>query len=204
MVAVPEVCIAVPVAQVDTGRTTVPVHRRRVVAVAVSPMELLRPESDLARLVEGFPQIDLLLAAEDAPVASPGSLGVLGCPDALDLDDLDLDDREDCDDDEAELPVDEIREGVDRLGLPGLQLHRLGLRPPLSPLAEGDLVAALSELVGFDPEPGVYCLAPAPSPSDPGRTVVNRAAQRIAQVYGIPLLRYRCLELSIVETDRAR
>jgi len=33
--------------------------------------------------------------------------------------------------------------------------------------------------------------------------VVNRAAQRIAQVYGIPLLRYRCLELSVVADESA-
>jgi hypothetical protein len=65
------------------------------------------------------------------------------------------------------------------------------------PGAEADLVAAMSELVGFDPEPGVYCLAP--TPSDPGRVAAARAAQRIAQVYGIPLLRYRCLELSLVD-----
>ena len=65
------------------------------------------------------------------------------------------------------------------------------------------MVAAISELVGFDPEPGVYCLAPNPTAADPGRTVVNRAAQRIAQVYGIPLLRYRCLELSVVGDEGA-
>ncbi|MGH8917389.1 MAG: hypothetical protein ACRD0H_03475, partial [Actinomycetes bacterium] len=65
--------------------------------------------------------------------------------------------------------------------------------------AESDLVAAMSELVGFDPEPGVYCLAPAPWPTDPGREVVIAAAQRIARVYGIPLLRYRCMELSVVD-----
>src|SRR5205823_6082278 len=38
---------------------------------------------------------------------------------------------------------------------------------------------------GFDPEPGVYCLAPA-LPAD---GVIVRAAQRIARVYGLPLLR---------------
>jgi hypothetical protein len=59
-------------------------------------------------------------------------------------------------------------------------------------------VAALSELVGFDPEPGLYCLAPAAAPADSAPGVVERAVQRIARVYGIPLLRYRCLELAVV------
>jgi hypothetical protein len=189
MVAVPEMRFCAPVARTDTGRSVVPAHRRRVVAVAVSPMELLRPESDLARLVEGFPHVDLLVAGEDVPATAPGPVGLLSYADYPD-DDLD-----------AEAEVDEVDAGVVRLGLPDLHLHRLGLRPPLNAAAEGDLVAALSELVGFDPEPGVYCLAPAPAVGDPGRTVVNRAAQRIAQVYGIPLLRYRCLELSVVGED---
>jgi hypothetical protein len=56
----------------------------------------------------------------------------------------------------------------------------------------------MSELVGFDPEPGLYCLAPAMAPADPARNVVERAVQRIARVYGVPLLRYRCLELAVV------
>ncbi|OLT14623.1 hypothetical protein BJF78_18040 [Pseudonocardia sp. CNS-139] len=164
-----------PVAEAVTGRFAVPTHRR-VVAVAVSPMELLRPESDLARLAEGFPQVDLLVAADDSPVQA-------------------IDDE---DEEWADAAAAEVREGIGRLGIAGLALHRLGLRQPFPVAAEDDLVAALSELVGFDPEPGVYCLAPAAAPGDPGRTVVIRAAQRIAQVYGIPLLRYRCLELSVV------
>lgn len=174
VVAVPEAAASDPVPAV-AGRPVVPARRRRVVAVTVSPMELLRPASDLVRLIEGFSQIDLLVAF-----------------------DFDSDDDDDgCDD---------LRERVAQLGLPGLDLHRLGLRAPLGPRVEDDLVAALSELVGFDPEPGVYCLAPVPSvaaPSgvDPGHGVVNRAVQRIAQVYGLPLLRYRCLELAVVGDD---
>jgi hypothetical protein len=192
MVAVPEMCVSAPVAKTDTGRSSVPVHSRRVVAVAVSAMELLRPESDLVRLIEGFPHVDLLVAGEDLPATAPGPVGVLGYTEYADYDD-----DQDGAGASGDPDVDEVRDGVARLGLPGLHLHRLGLRLPLHPGAEGDLVAALSELVGFDPEPGVYCLAPAPALGDPGRTV-NRAAQRIAQVYGIPLLRYRCLELSVV------
>lgn len=169
MVAVPEMPVSEPVAGAATGGSAVPASR--AVAVTVSPMELLRPESHLAELIAGFPQVELLVAADD------------GRPDP---------------DDELDHPGEELRASAARLGLPGLALHRLGLPSPLPATAEGDLVAALSELVGFDPEPGLYCLAPAPAPADPARGVVERAAERIAQVYGIPLLRYRCLELSVV------
>jgi hypothetical protein len=186
MVAVSEMPFSGPVAAPSViGRTPVSTHHRRAVAVAVSPMELLRPESDLARLVEEFPQVDLLVVGDDERV---------GTPVVEALDDY-VDGYGDAQDD--------VRAEVDRLGLPGLHLHRLGLRPPYGVWAEHDVVAAISELVGFDPEPGVYCLAPNPAPSDAGRTVVNRAAQRIAQVYGIPLLRYRCLELSVVGDESA-
>jgi hypothetical protein len=174
MVAVPEMPVSEPVAGAATGSSNVPASR--AVAVTVSPMELLRPESDLARLVAGFPQVELLVAADD------------GNQDA----------DADADADDLDQAGEELRESAARLGLPGLSLHRLGLPNPLPATAEGDLVAALSELVGFDPEPGVYCLAPAPAPGDPARSVVDRAAQRIARVYGIPLLRYGCLELAVV------
>jgi hypothetical protein len=155
-------------------------------------MELFRPESDLARLLESFHEVDLLLAVDDAPVATPGPVRVLGPAGSLPLV---LDERDDDEDDDDQ---DDIQARVAALELTDLQVHRLGLRYPLGPAAEDDMVAALSELVGFDPEVGVYCLAPAESPTDGDRTAACRAAQRIAQVYGIPLLRYRCLELSVV------
>jgi hypothetical protein len=170
MVAVTEIPVSEPVAGATGGSA---VLASRVVAISVTPMELMRPESDLARLVAGFPEVELLVAADD------------GCHDADPDDDFDR-------------AGDELRVSAARLDVPGLTLHRLGLPTPLPATAEGDLVAALSELVGFDPEPGVYCLAPVQAPADPARSVVERAVQRIARVYGIPLLRYRCLELSVV------
>jgi hypothetical protein len=169
MVAVPEMPVSEPVAGAATGSSAVPASR--AVAVAVSPMELLRPESHLAELIAGFPQVELLLAVDDSQPDPEDDLDQLG---------------------------DELRSSAARLDLPGLALHRLGLANPLPVTAEGDLVAAMSELVGFDPEQGLYCLAPAPAPSDPALAVVERAVQRIARVYGIPLLRYRCLELAVV------
>jgi hypothetical protein len=195
MVAVPEMCVSAPVAKTDTGRSSVPVHSRRVVAVAVSAMELLRPESDLVRLIEGFPHVDLLVAGEDLPATAPGPVGVLGYTEYADYDD-----DQDGAGASGDPDVDEVRDGVARLGLPGLHLHRLGLRLPLHPGAEGDLVAALSELVGFDPEPGVQVLAPVSPPGD-AHSVIERAVLQIVQVYSLPLQRYRCLELSIVEPE---
>jgi hypothetical protein len=159
-----------------------PSASRRAVAVVVDAMELLRPQSDLVRMLAGFDEVDVLVAAE--------------CP-APDLDDGGDDDGDGDDLDDA--APDELGERLAELDLPRLNTSRLGLRTPFAPTAEDDLVAALSELVGFDPEPGVYCLAPADL--DPARAVVNRAAQRIAQVYGLPMMRYRSLELSVVGAD---
>jgi hypothetical protein len=152
---------------------------RRVVAIALDAVELLRPESDLARLLDSFGRVDVLLAAEDLPVAS------VGAESEDDPDDWAQDDE----------VVDEVKMATAALGHPDLEVHRLALRPPLGPEAEDDLVAALSELIGFDPEPGVYCL----SPATPADGVLVRATRRIARTYALPLLRYRCLELSLVE-----
>ena len=163
---------------------------RRVVAVAVSPMELLRPGSDLLAAIRGAGYVDLLVACEDEPVPDPSPVGVIGGGelDTPDLDDLDDDDSDD-----------DLHDAVAQLGLDELHVHRLGLRPPLGVAADGDLVAAMSELVGFDPEPGVQCLAPVPLPGDPARAAIERAVWRIAEVYSLPVQRYRCLELSVVD-----
>lgn len=166
----------------------------RVVAVAVSPMELLRPGSDLLAAIRGAGYVDLLLVCEDEPVPDPSPVGVLGGG-ALEFD---LDDLDDCSADDPD-DTDDVRAAVAELGIDELHVHRLGLRLPLGPAADGDLVAALSELVGFDPEPGVQCLAPVPLPSDPARAAIEGAVWRIAQVYSLPVQRYRCLELSVVD-----
>jgi len=153
---------------------------RRVVAIAIDAVELLRPGSDLARLLDSFGRADVLLAAEELPVSPVDG------PD---------DDPDDWVRDVG--VVDDVRASTAALGHADLVVHRLALRPPLDAAVEDDLVAAMSELVGFDPGPGVYCLAPA-TPAD---GVLDQAARRIARVYGLPLLRYRCLELSLVEAD---
>ncbi|GAA3222685.1 hypothetical protein GCM10017691_09010 [Pseudonocardia petroleophila] len=198
MVAEPVGGLAVPNAPFPADRSVRPVSQRRFVAVSVCTVELLRPGSDLVRLLEGGRSVDLLVACDDGPVAGPAPVGVLGVGDAVELDAYDDEWDDDREDDGVEL-----RARAAELGLPDLAVHRLGLRSPLGPGAEDDLVAALSELVGFDPEPGVYLLGPAVEAGRAGvdRAVVDRAVQRIAQVYGIPLLRYRCHELTVVDAD---
>ena len=200
MVAVSETDLALPAGvSVPAGDEGL-VAGRRIVAVAVSPTELLRPGSDLMRQIDGAGYVDLLFACEDEPVRDPSPVGVLGGG-ALDptdgswSDDDDSDEPDDGDDDQAA----ELRAAADRLGLAELYLHRLALAQPLGAPAEQDLVAALSELVGFDPEPGVRVLAPTVAAGDRQRAVIDRAVRHIVRVYGLPLQRYRCLELSVVD-----
>ena len=201
MVAVSETGLTVPVDLLKPADGDTADDGRRVVAVAVSPMELLRPGSDLLDEIRDAGYVDLLLVCEDEPVPDPSPVCVLGggaltAPDAAGEFD-DMDEFDDADDDSED--ADDVRAAVAQLGLDELHVHRLGLRPPLGTATDGDLVAALSELVGFDPEPGVQCLAPVPLPTDPARAAIERAVWRIAQVYGLPVHRYRCLELSVVD-----
>ncbi|WP_226360017.1 hypothetical protein [Pseudonocardia sp. ICBG1142] len=74
-----------------------------------------------------------------------------------------------------------------------VRVHRLGLRWAVQDGDEADLVAALSELVGFDPDDDTWCVAPAAAGpvSDPEIEVVRRAVRRVARVYGLPVLPYR-------------
>jgi hypothetical protein len=199
MVAVSDAGLALPADVPIVLPDEESVEGQRIVAIALSPMELLRPGSDLMRMIDGAESVDLLLTCEDEPVAEPSPVGVLGggCPGAeppLAVVDADDDYGDDDDDD-----PDDLRAAVDQLGLDDLHLHRLALRSPIGTAAEPDLVAALSELVGFDPEPGVCVLAPTSLPADPQRSVIDRAVRQIVQVYGLPLRRYRCLELSVVD-----
>lgn len=174
--------------------------RGRLVAVAVTPGELRRPGSDLARLAAGVGQVDLLTACDGTPCREESVLrSYLDYPDygdCPDYDDPDTDDTGGPPAPDAEAADDVVATAGPELAQ--LRLHRLGLHAPLGPRFEPDLVAALCELVGFDPEPGVYCLAPLPTPDDPNQATVARAAERVAQVYGLPMLRYHCLELSAV------
>jgi hypothetical protein len=76
------------------------------------------------------------------------------------------------------------------LGVPELARHRLALPCPIGADRADDLLAGMSELVGFDPEPGVYCLAPGMDGVDAGQAVVAEAARRIARVYRLKLVQF--------------
>lgn len=80
--------------------------------------------------------------------------------------------------------------GLDALGVPGLSRHRLSLPAGFDADRADDLLAAMSELVGFDPEPGLYCLAPDADGSDPSRAAVRAVAERVAEVYRLRLVRF--------------
>lgn len=212
MVAVPEARPDVPAVVVGPARPpAAPAPERRVIAVSVDATELLRPESDLVQLAAGARYVDVLLAREVGPVES-APLGMLaGAREPAPLfaepstavagpDDGPGDPDDDSDDDDPDDAVDDVRALIADVALlagPEVHVHRLGLPGVAGAAAESDLVAALSELVGFDPESGVYLLGP--TGGGPERAVVQRAVQRVAQVYGIPVLRYRCLELTVVD-----
>lgn len=146
---------------------------RRLVAVAVTEAEVLRTESDLWHVAGAAGEVDVLIARQDPPAG----------PIATDLPDDDEDDD-----------GDRVEGGTPVAGGAGLRVHRLGLRWTVQDRDEPDLVAAMSELVGFDPEDQVFCVAPQSGPepvTDPELVVVRRAVRRVARVYGLPVLHYR-------------
>ncbi|MGD9990984.1 hypothetical protein [Pseudonocardia sp.] len=198
MTAVPEMRGSGPVVPF-AGRAQPRTGPARIVAITESLTELRRPESDLARVLAGVGTADLLVACDDVVSGRPVAAPPTPLFSYLDYPDYD-DPAGDLGEDIGSGGPDECVPGGDEVDLTGVQVHRLGLRG-VTVGSESDVVAALSELVGFDPEPGVYCLAPVSSADDAARTVLISAMERIAQVYGLPLLRYRCLELSIVPCE---
>jgi hypothetical protein len=80
---------------------------------------------------------------------------------------------------------------LDRLELAALTRHRLAIPPPFGVERTDDVVAAMSELIGFDPEPGVVCLV-AGSGGDDGAAyqAVSAAAELVADAYRMRVLRY--------------
>jgi len=140
---------------------------RRVVAITVHLPEFLLAASGLVqRLGAAGVRTDLLVAA-----AEPGS-------------DEPAEER-------ADEPAEhEIAAAFGELRMPELVRHRLALPTPIGADRADDLLAGLSELVGFDPEPGVYCLAPAGDGVDPSQAIVGEAARRIARIYRLRLVRY--------------
>lgn len=146
--------------------------------MALTAAESERAGGPLAALSGAAGETDLLVVRDDpAPTRRP-----LTPAEAREL--LAADD--DTDDDTRDAPV--VMLPVERV-----RVHRVGLRWAVQDGDEADLVAVLSELVGFDPDGDTWCVAPAAAGpvSDPEIEVVRRAVRRVARVYGLPVLPYR-------------
>jgi hypothetical protein len=156
----------------------------RVVAVVMRPAELCAG-ADLVHRLVGVPQIDLLLVTDG------------------DEQRVSADPYDDEDDDEQAGAGDivlDTRSRAAELGL-NLDVHRLGLPEPAAvrPCDVDDVVAAVSELVGFDPDDDVGCLVPRaaraesllPGTADgPADVLVGRAVERVVAAYGLPVVTY--------------
>lgn len=153
---------------------------RRLVAVALTESDSVRAGGALAELSGSTGETDLLVVRNDPA----GSLRLVEPTDAEDYPGEDA--AGDPDDSPMTMPVARVP------SIP-VRLHRLGLRWTVRDADEPDLVAALSELVGFDPDDDTYCAAPAltGAVADPEIEIVRRAVQRVARVYGLPVLPYR-------------
>lgn len=170
---------------------------RRLVAVALTDADALLPGSDLRHVADAATEVDVLVARNDPPGPAPGTSPM----DAEDYpdDDLDIEGHEVGGGGGAAVavPLGSGAHGASAGEIPEWpRLHRLGLRWTVQDRDEPDLVAAMCELVGFDPDDRVSLLAPAAGPdpvSDPEVTVALRAVRRVARVYGLPVLQYRRL-----------
>jgi LmbE family N-acetylglucosaminyl deacetylase len=85
-----------------------------------------------------------------------------------------------------------IRATFNRLGVAEPRLRRLRLESGKVADAEPDLIAAFSELVGYDCYPGLWCLAPWQHDGHPDHNAVGRAAEMVCRTYNLRLVRYLC------------
>jgi LmbE family N-acetylglucosaminyl deacetylase len=87
---------------------------------------------------------------------------------------------------------DHILAAYRRLGVPEVRRHRLQLESGKISDAQPDLVAALSELVGHDCYPGLWCLAPWRRDGHPDHDAVGLVAEAVCRTYNLRLVRYLC------------
>lgn len=76
------------------------------------------------------------------------------------------------------------------LGMESTPRYRLGLRCGTLAEAEDDVLAAISELLGFAHPPGLLCLAPWLEDPHPDHVAAGRAAMLACRAYRIRLLYY--------------
>lgn len=77
-----------------------------------------------------------------------------------------------------------------RLGLGEVRRYRLGLLSAKVADAELDVVAALSEIVGFGDPAGLWVLSPWQRDGHPDHDVVGRATESVCHAYELHLVRY--------------
>lgn len=76
-------------------------------------------------------------------------------------------------------------------GVAAIKRHRLALPTPFGVERTPDVLAAMCELIGFDPEPGVICLVPGSGES--GRSAfqaVEAATEAVVDAYRLRVVRY--------------
>jgi LmbE family N-acetylglucosaminyl deacetylase len=88
-----------------------------------------------------------------------------------------------------------------RLGVPEVRRHRLQLESGKVNDAQPDLIAALSELVGHDCYPGLWCLAPWRHDGHPDHDAVGLAAEAVCHTYNLRLVRYLCTAWEWVQPE---
>ena len=151
---------------------------RRLVVVAPRPADEVRAAGLLAPLDGAAPEIDLLALTSPAP------------PAAVD----DADETPDETPDPQDAPV---LEAYALAGVPEVRRHRLGLPAGGVAAREADVVAALSEILGWAHPVGLGVLAPPaggtddpdPDPDpDPDADAAGRAAELVCAAYRVRLV----------------
>lgn len=177
---------------------------RRIVVVAPHPRDEIRAAGGLLRrLGSRHAEVDVLSLTErptrTCPVPSPEGDDPAGRGFTLDdlmagaLDDLPDPDEASGDGEPADDDPDEAAAGAAyrALGLSVVRRHRLGLPDGGVAQAEADVVAAISEIVGFadDPE-GLCVLAPWSGDGDDDHEAAGRAAEVVTAAYRVRLVRW--------------
>ncbi|MEJ2867438.1 PIG-L family deacetylase [Actinomycetospora sp. OC33-EN08] len=179
---------------------------RRIVVVAPHPRDEIRAAGGLLRrLGSRHAEVDVLSLTErptrtctPAPVGEPapdpapaftladlmaGALDDVGGAGGASGDDPD---DSDTDPDEAAAEA-----AYRALGLSVVRRHRLGLPDGGVAEAESDVVAAISEIVGFSDDPGGLCvLAPWSGDGDDDHEAAGRAAEVVTAAYRVRLVRW--------------
>lgn len=76
-------------------------------------------------------------------------------------------------------------------GSAGMTRHRLALPTPFGVERTDDVLAAMCELIGFDPEPGVVCLVPGSGETSRAAfPAIQAAAEAVTGAYRLRIVRY--------------